>query len=71
MVAMSEEQKRRYWLDLQEDYAEFKVSHRQEAKSKFTFVDARLITLPGLVLYDLERKRFIESNGSHGYRPLQ
>lgn len=60
-----------YWKNLREDYEEFKVSHRQETRSRFTFVDGRLITLPGLVLYELEKRRYIESNGGHGYRPLR
>lgn len=59
-----------YWRGLKEDYREFLAAHKIEAKGRpWKFVPARLLTLPGLVLYDLEKKGWIESDGAFGYRP--
>ena len=59
-----------YLRDLKEDYREFLVAHKLESKGRpRKFVPARLITLPGLVLKDLENKGWIESNGYFCYRP--
>ena len=65
---MSSKHSSEYWRNLNEDMAEFRAAHRLETRSRFAFVPARLITLPGLVLYELERRHMIESNGQHGYR---
>lgn len=66
---MSSKPNSEYWRNLNEDMAEFRVAHRAESKSMFGFVPGRLITLPGLVLYELERRHLIESDGCHNYRP--
>lgn len=58
-----------YWQALNEDYEEFKVSHRQTARNRWQFVPGRLISLPGLVLYELEQKGMIECDGHRQYRP--
>lgn len=58
-----------YWRNLNEDMAEFRAAHKIEARTRFHFVPGRLITLPGLVLYELEKRRMIESDGCHNYRP--
>ena len=69
MVARAELNKARFWRDLCEDYEEFKEAHRIETRNRWRFVAGRLITWPGLVLYELERRQFIESDGLYGYRP--
>lgn len=67
---MTDEQRRQYWRDMKEDMAEFRVAHRAESKGRNRkFVPARLITLPGMVLRDLEKVGWIESDGCFRYRP--
>jgi len=66
---MTSKHQSEYWQNLNEDMAEFRAAHRLESKSAYNYVPARLITLPGLVLYELERRGMIESNGGHSYRP--
>lgn len=67
---MSEERRREYWRAMKEDMAEFRAAHKIESKGRSSeFVPARLITLPGLVLYELERVDWIETDGLFGYLP--
>lgn len=67
---MTEEQRRQYWRDMKEDMAEFRIAHRAESGGKNSaFVPARLITLPGMVLRDLEKVGWIEGDGYFGYLP--
>lgn len=71
MVAWTAEQKREYERGIREDYLEFLEAHKAEAKGqRWKYVQARLLTLTGDSLRDLEKRKLIESDGYYAYRPL-
>lgn len=66
------DRRKQYWLDLEEDFREFLVSHRIESKGRTSeFVPGRMITLPGLVLWNLVKAGWIEDDCMGGFRPVR
>ena len=70
-MVMSDKAKRQFMRDMHEDYADFLIWHRAESKgNRFTYVDARMIALPGQVLMTMLKMGWVDCNG-YGFRPMR